>query len=662
MKLKKKRKEFDEFMEILSDPTELYVKGKIGEEEETKKNLNVEKCTEVLDRLAELTDLLHSKETDINSRLFYISTSSIKESIEQAIENIKKLMLRRMGEYCRARTDELENQNKEKMEKLEEDTLDIDQYKNLFDLLATIPEFVKIKNEELKNVDKILNQIERQKVEIVDKNTADEELRKLTIENLFKKLLGSWMIPSQIQDVAKTSSANLELKKTEFIDELKVSQNNFKGEVLGLEKTFDYLSKVDNFTEEHEGKKVSIMIQDFNEAVNQAKEHQNKIKKEMKILYPEKAKDIDDGTEDLPEFEKLGNIFNEFQPYKILWNEDTNVMIEYQNKVETKTLLELKELIPNADKKSTKEVFIYVKDLEESRAKIEKVQKENPYDTTLVKLIEQLKQKLNYYESFNWVIQCLNSACLKEDDWKEIRKIMQNPNVDLKCKLIDLEKMNIANFRDQIELIKSKAFRRAGFVQKYKEISASYSALHMEPRDERKLALKKIDDTLIILDDLSNNLVKIIGNPVTQSDPKLKNDTRQLNEKIKNVQIILEQVIKCQSSFLYLEPIFNTNEINKALATEKTDFMKVYNFWRGFMDQFEGCAWELATFMEKENFTNLNKNLNDNINQLQKIIRKLQEYLNIKRTEFPRFYFVSDEDLLRILAQSKNPLLVQPLF
>ena len=28
--------------------------------------------------------------------------------------------------------------------------------------------------------------------------------------------------------------------------------------------------------------------------------------------------------------------------------------------------------------------------------------------------------------------------------------------------------------------------------------------------------------------------------------------------------------------------------------------MKVYNFWRGFMDQFEGCAWELATFMEKE--------------------------------------------------------------
>ena len=46
----------------------------------------------------------------------------------------------------------------------------------------------------------------------------------------------------------------------------------------------------------------------------------------MKILHPEKAKEIDEGTEDLPEFEKLGNIYNDFQPFKILWNEDTNVM------------------------------------------------------------------------------------------------------------------------------------------------------------------------------------------------------------------------------------------------------------------------------------------------------------------------------------------------
>ena len=264
------REEYKIFMEILKDSVEGYVKTRIGDAKETKKNLNVDKCTEILDRLDELTDILNSKKSEISVRLFYIDSNKIKEDINKRIGEIRKLMLQRMGDYCIDRTDELEHQNKEKMDKLKEETTNIDQYKNLFDLLATIPDFVKIKNEELKNVDKILTKIEQQKFDSIKR-----------VEELFRKLLRSWMIPSQIQDVAKTSSENLELKKAEYIDILKESQGNFKIEISNLEKTFDYISKVDNFNEELEGKKVSNIIQDFNEAVNRAREHQNQIKKEM---------------------------------------------------------------------------------------------------------------------------------------------------------------------------------------------------------------------------------------------------------------------------------------------------------------------------------------------------------------------------------------------
>lgn len=54
------------------------------------------------------------------------------------------------------------------------------------------------------------------------------------------------------------------------------------------------------------------------------------------------------------------------------------------------------------------------------------------------------------------------------------------------------------------------------------------------------------------------------------------------------------------------------------------------------------------------------ESLKDANHILQVVQKGLSEYLETKRITFPRLYFLSDDELLEILSQAKNPLAVQP--
>lgn len=105
-----------------------------------------------------------------------------------------------------------------------------------------------------------------------------------------------------------------------------------------------------------------------------------------------------------------------------------------------------------------------------------------------------------------------------------------------------------------------------------------------------------------------------------------------------------------------MEPIFSSPDILKRLPFEGSKFREVDYIWRQLMENI------ITT--KKILIVTKNKGLVDMmiecVKNLEIVQKGLNAYLEGKRASFPRFYFLSNDELLEILSETKDPEKVQP--
>ena len=107
---------------------------------------------------------------------------------------------------------------------------------------------------------------------------------------------------------------------------------------------------------------------------------------------------------------------------------------------------------------------------------------------------------------------------------------------------------------------------------------------------------------------------------------------------------------------MYLENIFSADDIREQLKDETRLFNQVDKFWKEHMNRVN----KEPIVMNYYDGGSLRKKLEDNNKRLDDIKQKLEDYLNTKRSAFPRFFFLTNDELIQILSQTRNAQAVQP--
>ena len=165
--------------------------------------------------------------------------------------------------------------------------------------------------------------------------------------------------------------------------------------------------------------------------------------------------------------------------------------------------------------------------------------------------------------------------------------------------------------------------------------------------------LKSTDDLMQFLED---DGVVLSTMKASKFYPSFKEKIDKWELVMSTISEVIDGLLAVQRKWIYLESIFMSGgDISKQLPQEYVLFVGVNNTFTAVMKNF----YDNPNAMDTCSGDGVLAAINGMDEGLDKIQKSLDQYLETKRMAFPRFYFVSDGDLLEILGQSKDPTAVQ---
>jgi len=260
------------------------------------------------------------------------------------------------------------------------------------------------------------------------------------------------------------------------------------------------------------------------------------------------------------------------------------------------------------------------------------------------------------WKSYAPTLVALGNKALRRRHFDRIFDALQRP-YEADMTLANLIEWEIFKIKETVEEVSGIASGEYALELQLEKIEKAWKDLSFAVKGYRDtkdvFILGGLDEVFAQLEDNQAGLQTMLASRFVAG---IRDQVETWDKRLSLVSETLDEWLTVQRSWMYLESIFSAPDIQKQLPKETVQFLRVDQNFKETMRKtkkrpnvVECCSTDkiLAMFQEA------NKTL-------EKIQKSLEDYLETKRMGFPRFYFLSNDELLEILSQTRDPRAVQP--
>ncbi|CAG5116907.1 unnamed protein product, partial [Candidula unifasciata] len=273
-------------------------------------------------------------------------------------------------------------------------------------------------------------------------------------------------------------------------------------------------------------------------------------------------------------------------------------------------------------------------------------------------IVEDTQSKVDQIKRTLPLITDLKNHAMRPRHWTQIQDEMDR-SFDHTSEEFTLEKIISYGFDHHSEFIAEVSYsatKELAIEKALKTIAATWQAAELDIVPYRDKGLFKLGSVEEIFATLEENQGLLTTMKTSRFVKAFEKEVDYWERTVSHILETIEMLMVIQKHWMYMENIFIGDDIRRQLPEETAHFDSINGNWKEIMSRLNGDR----NALRGTHYPGILQHLTEMNEELETIRRSLDLYLETKRNVFPRFYFLSNDTLLEILGQSRNPESILP--